>query len=87
MAPKPVQSLHASQRAEAKTQNTDEHLAQLCCPYLSRDITEITSLFGIKKNRAVWLGQRKPLATMSNKPGVICSILLHVTAGGYPGFY
>lgn len=32
----------------------------------------VTSLFAMKRNKAVWVGQRKPPAAMSDKPGVIC---------------
>lgn len=72
MAQKPWRSSHASQRTEPKKRRHRQALGTTLSSSLSQDITEITSLFGVKKNITVWFSQRKPPATMSNKPGVIC---------------
>lgn len=60
MARKPGQSSHASQRTEPKKRRHRWALGTTLSSYLSQDITEITSLFGVKKNKAVWFSQRKP---------------------------
>lgn len=50
-----------------KRKTQTKHLAQLWGSYLSQDITEITSLFGVRKTKQSGLAKRKPPATMSRQ--------------------
>lgn len=70
-APRPLQSPHTLKELHLRrrTQMSPSHnFAALTFP---RTLL-VTSLFAMKRNKAVWVGQRKPPAAMSNKPGVIC---------------
>lgn len=72
-APKPLQSCNPrTPWGLHLRKNTHGHLAQCCWALTTPRTLPVTSLLAAKKYIAVWLGQRKPQAKMSNKPGVIC---------------